>query len=743
MTWRNVRLILSREIRDQLRDRRTLFMIFVLPVLMYPLLGMSMFQVLQFMKEESTNVLVSGVEALPESPRLIDTDKFASQWFTEIDKADLLKVIVGDDKVTVEDAKRMVGKGDFEAVVIVPSDFSSQLDAFRTRLKSGKGKPVATKDGDKPEASGVPSPEIIYSTAKEKSQLAYLRVSRVLQNWNDEIVRGNLESSDVPFSAMKPFAVHEYDVAETSQRNAAVWSKILPFLLLIWALTGAFYPAIDLCAGEKERGTLETLLSSPAERSEIVWGKLLTIMAFSIATALLNIVSIGFTGAAVSSHLPEIGPPPAAAAIWLTVALIPMSAMFSALCLALAAFAKSTKEGQYYLMPLVLITLPLVVLPLAPGVELNLGNSLIPVTGVMLLLRSMLEGEYVTALPYIPVVIAVTALCCQLAIRWATEQFNSESVLFRESERFDFAAWVRHMFRDRQDTPSLAAGVACGLMILMLRFFMSFAQPAPENFHDVMRSAIAGLLAVVLTPALLMTLFMTRSPVQTLLLRRPNWLTLPAMVVLAAALHPLVIKMSHVVRHLYPIDPKLTASLEKIISEAPSLTMLILVLALTPAFCEELAYRGFILSGLRRQGNKWRAILVTSLLFGAAHGFVQQSIMATITGTVLGFIAVQTGSILPGMVYHFCHNSVPLLLTKLTPEVLAANPWLDWFGAVTEGGGFEWHWSTVAVTTTIAIAILAWLKRLPYAKTEEESLYESIQQSYSSPRGNAGQAFGR
>ncbi|MBL8829000.1 MAG: hypothetical protein JNM18_18610, partial [Planctomycetaceae bacterium] len=117
--------------------------------------------------------------------------------------------------------------------------------------------------------------------------------------------------------------------------------------------------------------------------------------------------------------------------------------------------------------------------------------------------------------------------------------------------------------------------------------------------------------------------------------------------------------------------------------------------------------------------------------------------MATITGTVLGFIAVQTGSILPGMLYHFCHNSIPLLLTKLTPEVLAQNAWLGWFGAVTEGGGFEWHWSTVAIGTAIAIAILLWLRRLPYAKTEEESLYESIRQSYVDSRSNAGQAFGR
>ena len=73
----------------------------------------------------------------------------------------------------------------------------------------------------------------------------------------------------------------------SASKSANVWSRILPVLLLLWAMTRV-HPWFDLCAGEKERGTLETLLSSPAERSEIVLGKLLTIMAFSMATAVLN-----------------------------------------------------------------------------------------------------------------------------------------------------------------------------------------------------------------------------------------------------------------------------------------------------------------------------------------------------------------------------------------------------------------------------------------------------------------------
>ena len=121
--------------------------------------------------------------------------------------------------------------------------------------------------------------------------------------------------SGVPAPAARPISIGAADVASPRRREGAMWSKILPVLLLLWALTGAFYPAIDLCAGEKERGTLETLLSSPAGRSEIVLGKLVTIMLFSAVTAVLNLVSIGLTGWTILARLPGFGLPPPAAIV--------------------------------------------------------------------------------------------------------------------------------------------------------------------------------------------------------------------------------------------------------------------------------------------------------------------------------------------------------------------------------------------------------------------------------------------
>ncbi len=100
--------------------------------------------------------------------------------------------------------------------------------------------------------------------------------------------------------------------------------------------------------------------------------------------------------------------------------------------------------------------------------------------------------------------------------------------------------------------------------------------------------------------------------------------------------------------------------MKQVIASAPSIWHILALLALTPAICEELAFRGFILSGLRHMGSKWGAIVISSLLFGVTHGILQQSISATLVGMVIGYIVVQTGSLLPGIAFHLVYNSLGL-----------------------------------------------------------------------------------
>ena len=334
MNFTNVRLILAREVRDQLRDRRTLFMIFVLPILLYPLLGTAYFQMVQFQTQNSMTVLVVGggqlasaptplIEELPAFspqavPRRFPRRRIARSWKWR-PKGSLPAVDRGDDRAA--EASRLVQAKKFDAALVFPPDFAKRLEAYRKAIHDDAarspdaGQPMPdeasaarTASAERSAASiaEIPRPKIIYTTANERSLMACNRLTAVLDRWTEEVGKTNLVAGGMPAQAVRPFEVDSSNLAgESASKSANIWSRMLPVMLLLWAMTGAFYPAVDLCAGEKERGTLETLLSSPAERSEIVLGKLLTIMAFSMITAALNLVSVGVTGCLVFRQMRE------------------------------------------------------------------------------------------------------------------------------------------------------------------------------------------------------------------------------------------------------------------------------------------------------------------------------------------------------------------------------------------------------------------------------------------------------
>ncbi len=754
MRYSNVKLIFFREVRDQLRDRRTMFTIVVLPILLYPLLGMSFLQVAQFMKRHPTKVRVIGAEDLPQTPPLLVPHEnqeglaFDEKLCGSQEEAALLDVRVqprialneANEEAVAAAARAAISAGECDAVLYFPVEFADRMRAAKLADDEQAAAGGPTDEGELDTAAAeppdLPQPLVYYDAAQDKSRMAYDRVSAVLRAWRTEMVRDRLDQVRVSAATAEPFIVERKDVARDAQRRAAMWSRILPFVVLIWALTGAFYPAIDLCAGEKERGTLETLLSSPAMRGEIVWGKLLAIMVFSMATSLLNLASMGITGTLLIGQLQlldanagglHIGPPPVAAMGWLLVGLVPISGLFSALALAIAALARSTKEGQYYLLPLMLITMPLMILPMLPAAELDLGSSLIPVTGMLLLLRSLMEGHFREALVFAAPVLAVTFGCCLLAIRWAVGQFNNESVLFRESERWSLQLWLKHLLRDREETPSVSMAILCGVLLLVIRFFTQFLVPPPGSWTDFACTTIVNLVALIATPALLMAVMLTLKPRKSLLLALPRWSAIPAAIALAFVIHPVAMVLVRTVAELYPMSPetlRVVKPLSDMISGAP-LWSALLVIAVTPAICEELAFRGFILSGLRHMGHKWGAILLSAVLFGIAHGVLQQSLSAVALGVVLGFLAIQSGSLFVCISFHLVYNSLSLLISRVTPEMLETSPLLRLLFQPA-GDGCIYSTPVVAAGGVATIFLLLWFRQLPHRMSEEERLQRAL-----------------
>src|SRR3954447_8553017 len=422
-------------------------------------------------------------------------------------------------------------------------------------------------------------------------------------------------------------------------------------------------------------------------------------------SALLNIVSMGLTGVqlanqvgAVKSADPDhlssvLAPPSLAAASWMILLLIPLAVFFSAVCLSLAVLARSMKEGQYYMTPLYLICLPLIFLTLAPGVELNLFYSLVPVTGVSLLLRSLILGEYDVAWRFFVPVLVPTIVYGGVALRWAIDQFQREDVLFREAERFDLRSWVRHLLRDKEPTPNGGEALLCfALMLTSAWFLIQFL--ASKGLGTSIASMAAGQVAFILTPPLAMAVLLTSSPRRTLRLSWPKGRYLILAVGLALTLNPLVNELRPVVERLFPVSPVVKAALDQMMTKVPSLGVALLLFAVVPAICEELAFRVFILTGLQYRHSTRSAILLSALLFGFLHvllSLFQQLFNATLLGVVLGLLAVRSGSIVPGMIFHFLNNAVAVVLGTLAADPSHARI-ATWLYRKPAEGLYHWWW---------------------------------------------------
>jgi sodium transport system permease protein len=712
MNWSNIRLIFARELVDQMRDRRTLFTVFVMPLLLYPILGALTMQLGQFFREQPTSVWILGAENLPAEPALIDGNRIAEGLAGGRGRA-LIQLESDDPATTFQQFEPEGGLGG------EGSTSARLLAAMRSR---GADLLVVIPHPVRLEREILlderPDMLVFHDSADDKSRIAAQRWQFVTAAWQQRLMARFLGFESGDSSAHGPALVSAVDLTPAGSMQTATWARILPLLIMIWCMTGAFYPAIDLCAGEKERGTLETLLSSPSSRSDIALGKLGAVMVFSSATAVLNLTSLGLTALLLLSgggFSPVAGllqgPPPVSAIGWVVLATIPASALFGALSLAAAAFARSSKEGQYYLVPLIMVTLPLMIIPMLPASRLDLGTSLIPVTGIMLALRGMIEGEWSQIAAWLGPVVIVTIACCAAAIRWVVYQFNREEILFRPSERFALGQWIAEYFRSRDTGPAPGHAIVCGLLILLLKFFsIGFVRP-PVDWNGFALQTVILLLATVCVPALLMTLVLSRQPLRTLLLKGLPVRHVVGAGLLALCLHPVLAWFSGVIMRLYPSSEsvhELASGLTAIIDGAPSLAMLILVLAVVPAIFEELAYRGFVLSGFRSMARPMVAVVLTSVLFAAAHGVIQQSLIAFVVGLIVGVIAIRSGSIVACIVFHSVHNSVAVLLSRWDRCGIDGLDWLVVRGAE---GGFEMASFPAAVASLIGFGMLLWMLR--------------------------------
>ena len=617
MRWSNLLIIFRREVRDQIRDRRTLFMIFVLPILLYPILGIGVIQFAAALEQKPRIVVVVGAEYLPKAPPLLESERRRLQ----------------SRPLRLAGRGRAAGRAAGAGLGPLGRPGRSRAGDPRRRGVGGHGDPARPARAAPARARRSTSrSSTTASTSRARSRTCGSGSCWIA--WQKSIVDGRLKRDRKTESYAEPIQVKAEDVA-TAQRGGGQRLEpalpvpaghdvadrgVLPGGRPLRRREGAGDdgdPADqpgepvrdrpgqvpDGDAGQRDDGAPQ-----PGEHG-----------ADRAAAGAARSASLGGSPGPASRRPRCIAPPTLQAAFWMILLLIPLAAFFSAVCLALAVLARSMKEGQYYMTPLYLVCMPLIFLTLMPGDRAQPLLQPGPDHGGRPALEGLILGNYDVALRYFLPVLVPTLVYAAVALRWAIDQFQREDVLFREAEQFSLSAWFRHLFRDREPTPTGGQAAFCFALILTFVVVPDALPGASGADLSTLASVVAGQ-SIILIPPVMMAILLTSDPARTLRLAWPEPRYLLAGGRAGRGAQSAGQRAAADRRVALP--DLVDRSRRRSASHGPGRRAWrpsIVVFALIPAICEEFAFRGFILSGLERQHRTRSAILLSALMFGFLH----------------------------------------------------------------------------------------------------------------------------
>ncbi len=415
MRWHFIGRVAWKEILSTLRDRRTLFSSIVLPLIMIPLflIGFPLVIGRTFggEQEKRQTVGVVGLQYAPQTLRkALEADTPAAK---------------GVNLVEVTDVTKAVQDGKVDAAIVVPQNVPSRAG----------GPPVAI--------------EVHFKQSSTKAQLVSSKITQAIQSYAGELVAARLMEVNLPPQTLTPVIARPVNADTTAERASGIFAFLIPMFIMQWILIGGQATAIDATAGEKERGTLEALLVTPISRLEVVIGKLVSVVAFSVMSTIFSMIGLVLTGLIAAVILPGTlsntgsgGRGDLATAfggnlsvsldgflqlllVGLTVAVLVAGAL-----LAICIFARSFKEAQTYIAPLALvIVIPAVFLQFADFVSRGTGLYATPLVGSMIVILDVVKG--VVNWQHAGTAIAVNLMVAGIFVVLALRNFSREQVLFR------------------------------------------------------------------------------------------------------------------------------------------------------------------------------------------------------------------------------------------------------------------------------------------------------------------------
>jgi len=350
-------------------------------------------------------------------------------------KEEVPKVMLrgGDDSPAVVEGLKKLG-----TIQIVPAAPNWKDQIINKEIRAAVEIPAGFQaDVDQQKSDTI---EISNYKGEMKSEFASDKIETYMKEYRDKVVKDRLAAKNLPETVLNPFEVKRENVAPEEKVSGAAFGGIIGYMVILLCMTGAMYPAMDLTAGEKERGTMETILSSPISRMHLVLGKFFLILTAALGTAALSVLSMGvsfsvlghYTGkteggrAAAAEFLLKLGPKTVFSVFFMA---LPIAVLFSATLMTIALFAKTYKEAQSYLTPMTFVVIIPAIAAMLPGVELTAKLSLVPILGTSLLCKELVAGTYHWNL--IAIIFTSNCVYAAVALFLAIKMFQRESVLFR------------------------------------------------------------------------------------------------------------------------------------------------------------------------------------------------------------------------------------------------------------------------------------------------------------------------
>jgi ABC-2 type transport system permease protein/sodium transport system permease protein len=702
-----------KELRETLRDRRTILTLLVMPLLVYPVLSLAFKQFLLASFQQSSELRLHFASStqtesllfmklLAQGDRLIQEFQSAAAT-TPVSGGPILGAELGSKEPRFQDIEMFVN----------PEDRNGTLEELVHRNDIDLAVRLLPADGADT-ARGESRFQLIFRPNQPISRQAASFVERRLKAVNEYDLQERLAAS----GDTKPLRTSWRLKPIADEEGHSFWlGTLVPLVLILMTITGAVYPAIDLTAGERERGTLESLMAAPVPRLSVLMAKYIAVVTVAMLTAVINLTAMTVTIASAGLGPVLFGDkglaPQSILAVLILLALF--AAFFSAVLLLITSFARSFKEAQAYLIPLMVASLAPGYMSVMPGLELGPVMSVTPLANMVLLARDVLEGD--APLLWGSVAVLSTILYGALALALAARVFGSDAILYGSE-----GSWS-DLFRQPRQPRSQAtlSGALAALAIVAPSFVILSGMLAQMQMvsmgAQLLAAACMTLLLFIVLPLALARLqgVDLRSGFQ---LHQVSPLALLAAIALGCTLWPLaydsIIFCQRIGIATFSAEalaehrPVLEALVERMRSQQPALVLF--ALAIAPAIGEELFFRGYLLGALRGRLPAWGAIAVTGVIFGLFHANVMGVIAieriasSTLLGLVLGWICWRTGSVIPGMTFHALHNGLMVSLVFWGTQLQA------------------WGWDSkdqhflplplVAVTSAVAAIALAAVARI-------------------------------